>query len=91
MKFWLRSLGLEAHGSTFRVSHAVQACSGCNRNGRQGHAGVAAEPGPTYRLLSSSFLEFPYRVLNMNRRKDLLRGLRVNPKRGGDTRRIQRP
>ena len=36
--------------------------------------------GPTHRPLSSSFLELPYRVLNTNHKKELLRGLWVNPK-----------
>ena len=36
--------------------------------------------GPTHRPLSSSFLELPYRILNTNHKKELLRGLWVNPK-----------
>ena len=35
---------------------------------------------PTHRPLSSSFLRLPYRILNINQKKELLRGLWVNPK-----------
>ena len=34
---------------------------------------------PTHRPLSSSFLGLPYRILNINHKKELLRGLWVNP------------
>ena len=33
--------------------------------------------GLTHRTLSSSFLGLPYRILNMNHKKELLRGLWV--------------
>ena len=33
----------------------------------------------THRLLSSSFWGLPYRIPNMNQKKELLRGLWVNP------------
>ena len=36
--------------------------------------------GPTRRLLSSSFLGLPYRILNINHQKELLRGLWVDLK-----------
>ena len=36
-------------------------------------------PNPTHRLLSSSFLGLPYRVLNINPQKELLTSLWVNP------------
>ena len=35
---------------------------------------------PTHRLLSSSFLGLPYRILNMNHKKELLRSLWVVPR-----------
>ena len=35
---------------------------------------------PTHRPQSSSFLGLPYRILNMNLKKELLWGLWVNPK-----------
>ena len=34
-------------------------------------------PGPTHRPLSSWFLGLPYRILNINHKKELLRGLWV--------------
>ena len=36
---------------------------------------------PTHRPLSSSFLGLPYRILNMNQKKELLRGLWVASQR----------
>ena len=35
---------------------------------------------PTHRPLSSSFWGLPYRILNINHKNELLRGLWVNPK-----------
>ena len=34
---------------------------------------------PTHRPLSSSFWGLPYRILNINHKQELLRGLRVHP------------
>ena len=36
-------------------------------------------PNPTHKPLSSSFLELPHGILNINHKKELLRGLWVNP------------
>ena len=38
---------------------------------------IRAWAGYTHRPLSSSFLGLPYRILNINRKKELLRGLWV--------------
>ena len=35
--------------------------------------------GTTHRLLNSSFLGLPYRILNMNHKKELLKSLWVEP------------
>ena len=35
-------------------------------------------PRPTHRPLSSSFLGLPYRILNINHKEELLRGLWVD-------------
>ena len=37
------------------------------------------DPQNTHRPLSSSFLGLPYRILHTNHKKELLRGLGVNP------------
>ena len=42
--------------------------------------GPSKDRYPTHRPLSSSFLGLPYRILNMNHEKELVRGLWVNPK-----------
>ena len=52
----------------------------------------ASGSGLTHRLLSSSFLGLPYRILNLNHRKELLGGLWVKSNRfeGNSTQRVQR-
>ena len=48
---------------------------------KQGKQTLDPNPGPkhsTHRLLSSSFLGLPYRILNINHNKELLRGLWVH-------------
>ena len=41
------------------------------------HARLGCHNGATQRLHSSSFLGLPYRILNMNPKKELLRSLRL--------------
>ena len=70
----------------------VQAASEAARlHGRSTSAAIHAEAGQranispwpgTHRLLSSSFLGLPYRILNMNHKKELLRSLWVLEKNG---------
>ena len=43
--------------------------------------GTSLKGGVTHRLLSSSFLGLPYRVLYMNHKKHLLRGLWVKTRK----------
>ena len=68
--------GLSERSSPSRGLYA-QACSATDPHGTAGRA-VGQRTGilsSTHRLLSSSFLGLPYRILNMNHKKELLRSL----------------
>ena len=52
-------------------------CSGVTSHDAHGYL---TDNNPTHRLLSSSFLGLPYRILNMNHTKELLKSLWVATK-----------
>ena len=60
-------------------AHAGESPQGGNENVDCRTLGCKAFLNPTHRPLSTSFLGLPYRILNINHKKELLRGLWVNP------------
>ena len=72
----LCSLGIRVLGASMRTARVVVAESECSYRG-------ADLKGDTHRPQSSSFLGFPYRILYMNPKKELLWGLWVLSTRAG--------